>query len=205
MKSIAGKIVVVVCSLGLGAGYVWYSSTKDKAEVQAQNSTDSPSVMVEEPESIVVTDEEVTRMRESMLSTSKSGLVMSHEDVRAMLHKQKVAERVTPGQLIGGSKSITIVKPELLLSSSKNPSVVIAPEDLKKNAEGKGDFVNPHAPKDPAHEEPAKGSIPEIQARSLSPSSKVRDMASPEEVKQLEEEAREKLEKILEEKAKVQK
>jgi hypothetical protein len=64
-----------------------------------------------------VTDEEVKRMREAMLSTSKSGKVMSDDQIREMLEERKKEIKLMP--------------------SSKVSSAILRSKDLEEMIEGK--------------------------------------------------------------------
>ena len=61
-----------------------------------------------------VTDEEVKEVRDNMLRSSKSGMVMSEEDVRKMLEKRAESPQNPPGAevLVPSSKSMRIASPE---------------------------------------------------------------------------------------------
>ena len=65
-------------------------------------------------EAPVISDEEVKRVRDNMLRSSKSGLVMSEEDVRKMLEKRAESPQNPPGagELAPSSKSMRIASPE---------------------------------------------------------------------------------------------
>ncbi|MCE2959703.1 MAG: hypothetical protein ACK46A_08195 [Akkermansiaceae bacterium] len=114
-----------------------------------------------------VTEEEVSRMRDMMMSTSKSGRIMSDEKIREMLEDQKKEEfkHEKSRKLMPSSKSIdAILKPEdvkeiiegdepknlpelNLIPSSKNPNRLLEPKDVEKIIErGVSDFVKPVEP-----------------------------------------------------------
>jgi hypothetical protein len=65
-------------------------------------------------EAPVISDEEVKRVRDNMLRSSKSGMVMSEEDVRKMLEKRAESPQNPPGagELAPSSKSMRIASPE---------------------------------------------------------------------------------------------
>ncbi len=65
-------------------------------------------------EAPVISDEEVKRVRDNMLRSSKSGMVMSEEDVRKMLEKKAESPQNPPGagELAPSSKSMRIASPE---------------------------------------------------------------------------------------------
>lgn len=65
-----------------------------------------------------VTDEEVKRTRDMMMLGSKSGRVMSDEEIRKMLENQK--------------------KPRKLMPSSKSIDAILRPDDVKEVIEGSG-------------------------------------------------------------------
>lgn len=120
MNNRFSKVVVLAVSATLGACYIWYMSDKNKpstmptenaAEKQVQTETPNEQRTVLHP---TVTDEEVKRARESMLKSSKSGLIMSDDQIRAMLETQKKNS---------------------LLPSTKNPTRLVSPEDIKQAVE----------------------------------------------------------------------
>lgn len=124
-------VVVLLFSLSAAGVYVWKSSQK-KTEIPAvkESVVDKDLNDFGQPE-IVVTDEEVRATRDAMMSTSKSGIIMSEEDVRKMLEERKKGERDAP---------INPIMPEMpdvddLAPSSKNPGRAISPEELRKQIE----------------------------------------------------------------------
>jgi hypothetical protein len=115
-----------------------------------------------------VTDEEVKRTRDAMLSTSKSGRVMSDDKIREMLEGQKkeALKQKSDPHLMSSSKKIDslllakdlkkIVEGEkkeskeevILIPSSKSPIRLLDPKDVEQIVEdGKSDFVKPQEPK----------------------------------------------------------
>lgn len=81
-----------------------------------------------------VTDEDVTKMREVMLSTSKSGRVMSDDQIREMLEDRK---KVEPKH----------EKEQRFMPSSKSIDAVLRPEDVEKIIKrDASDFINPVEP-----------------------------------------------------------
>ena len=124
-------IVVLLFSLSAAGVYVWKSSQK-KTEIPAvkESVVDKDLNDFGQPE-IVVTDEEVRATRDAMMSTSKSGIIMSEEDVRKMLEERKKAERDAP---------INPLMPEMpdvddLAPSSKSPGRAISPAELRNQIE----------------------------------------------------------------------
>ncbi len=120
--------VVLLFSLSAAALYVWTSSQKEKNLPAVQESVDDKSQDDFGQPEIVVTDEEVRATRNSMMSTSKSGIIMSEEDIRKMLEERKKAIRDAP---------IIPVMPEVpdvddFAPSSKNPGRAISPTELRK-------------------------------------------------------------------------
>jgi hypothetical protein len=122
-----------------------------------------------------VTDEEVKRTRDMMMSTSKSGRIMSDEKIREMLEQQKKEELEykKDRKLMPSSKSIdAILKPKdvkeiiegdesgsrqepKLIPSSKNPIRLLEPKDVERIVEGGGsDFIKPQEPQLPPQEDP---------------------------------------------------
>lgn len=111
------------------------------------------------PSEVTVTDEEVKKMRDSMLSTSKSGIIMSDDKIRELLENQKKVK------LMPSSKSLDAVlvpldlrgivegggsekeKEPKLIPSTKNPIRLVEPKDLEKIIEpGESDFNKPVEP-----------------------------------------------------------
>jgi hypothetical protein len=136
MKRLLSALVLVF-SLSAAGVYVWKFSQKNAPtptppEVVKDNET-LPPLMAEnaaEP-SIIVTDEEVRATRERMLSSSKSGLVMSEEDVRKMLEKRKKEE------MKGAENPLQKLAPEAedLVPSTKSPGRAITPEGLRRGVD----------------------------------------------------------------------
>lgn len=128
--------IVLLFSLSVAAVYVWKSSQKDKVIPAVQENVDDKSKGDFVEPKIVVTDEEVRATRELMLSSSKSGLIMSEEDVRKMLEEKKKAEKEGPP-----------VPPapdaDDLAPSSKNPSRVIPSGELKQFMESRQQQAEP--------------------------------------------------------------
>jgi hypothetical protein len=94
MKRLLPAIVLVFSLSAMGL-YVWKSSQKGKVTAAEEKATtDASQGDFLEPK-IIVTDEEVRATRDAMMSTSKSGLIMSEEDIRKMLEEEKKAEKNT--------------------------------------------------------------------------------------------------------------
>lgn len=160
------RVCVLLVSISAASVLVW-NATRDqkpkenrKDEVISQESmlgsSKSKAVGVDlfefEQETYVyeVTDEEVKRTREAMLSTSKSGRVMSDDQIREMLEERKKEKKLMPssksidailrpedvGKLIQGSK--TDKKSDSFMHSSKAPlGPLIDQKDLETIIEGK--------------------------------------------------------------------
>jgi hypothetical protein len=117
--------VVLVFSLSAMGLYVWKSSQKGKVTAAEEKATtDASQGDFLEPK-IIVTDEEVRATRDAMMSTSKSGLIMSEEDVRKMLEEEKKAEKAGP-------PVPAVPDTDDLAPSSKNPGRAISPEQMKE-------------------------------------------------------------------------
>jgi hypothetical protein len=152
MKHPLLKIPVVLFSISAAAAYVWHASQKNSTEpapaasagvaVEAEaNDFSSPQV---------VTEDEIRAVRESMLSTSKSGIIMKDDDIRELLETQKSAG-FEPKPSPPGS---------VFIPSTKNPSRIIPPSVLKNLIENNGE---PPAPNNPLPQNLAPSS------KSLSP------------------------------------
>jgi hypothetical protein len=90
--------------------------------------------MVEEPIAPTVTEEEVKRKRDAMLSTSKSGVIMSDDKIREMLENEKKEE-------------LKYKKNPNLIPSSKSPIRLLEPQDVERIIErGPSDFIKPLEP-----------------------------------------------------------
>ena len=122
-------VAVLLFSLSAAGVYVWKSSQKDKVMPAKQEATADPSQGDFVEPKIIVTDEEVRARREAMMSTSKSGIIMSEEDVRKMLEEQKKAAQKNH-QLFP-----TVPDADDLAPSSKSPGRAISPEELRKQIE----------------------------------------------------------------------
>lgn len=110
MKILLKLLAVVVALTGISV-YVWNANRQQQANVEAAPAENiaSPAI-VEEPK---VTDAEVEAARDTMLRSSKSGMIMSVEDTRAMLEERKRQEKQPQaGDLVPSSKSIRILSPE---------------------------------------------------------------------------------------------
>ena len=131
--------IVLLFSLSAATVYVWKSSQKDKVNPTVEkNVEDKAKGDFVEPK-IVVTDEEVRATRELMLSSSKSGLIMSEEDVRKMLEEKKKAEIEGPPVPLAPDVND-------LASSSKNPNRAITRDDIKKILESRPQQEQPTLP-----------------------------------------------------------
>lgn len=128
--------VVLVFSLSAMGVYVWKSSQKGKVTAAEEKATTDPSQGDFLEPKIIVTDEEVRATRDVMMSTSKSGLIMSEEDVRKMLEEQKKAAKA-------GTLVPTVPDTDDLAPSSKNPGRAISPEELKEQIESIQQQANP--------------------------------------------------------------
>ena len=127
MKRLLPAIVLVFSLSAMGL-YVWKSSQKGKVTAAEEKATtDARQGDFLEPK-IIVTDEEVRATRDAMMSTSKSGLIMSEEDIRKMLEEEKKAEKAGP-------PVPAVPDADDLAPSSKNPGRAISPEQLKEQIE----------------------------------------------------------------------
>jgi hypothetical protein len=127
MKRLLPAIVLVFSLSAMGL-YVWKSSQKGKVTAAEEKATtDASQGDFLEPK-IIVTDEEVRATRDAMMSTSKSGLIMSEEDIRKMLEEEKKAEKAGP-------TVPAVPDADDLAPSSKNPGRAISPEQLKEQIE----------------------------------------------------------------------
>lgn len=123
-------VAVLLFSLSAAGVYVWKSSQKEKVIPATEKTVAadlSQADVVEQK--IVVTDEEVRARREAMMSTSKSGIIMSEEDVRKMLEEQKKAAQKNHPLFP------TVPDADDLAPSSKSPGRAISPEELRKQIE----------------------------------------------------------------------
>lgn len=148
------KILVVLFSISAAAAYVWHASQKRPtvpAQVESMT-TAGKADQDDSPFAPVVTDEEVRVMKESMLSTSKSGIIMRDGDIRKMLEAQRAA----------GSETKPLPQGAGLIPSSKSATSIIPPSDLKDLIEKKRQQT-PSAP-EPSPNKPSP--------QNLAPSSK---------------------------------
>ncbi len=155
MSNHFSKVVVLAVSVTLGSCYIWYMSEKDKpsamptenaAEKQVQTDTPNEQRTVVHP---TVTDEEVKRARESMLRSSKSGLIMSDDQIRAMLESQK------KNSLMHSSKSLRAFSFEEIKQAVEEPPKRLLPSskmapafdsgDLEITRDNIDDFINKRA------------------------------------------------------------
>jgi hypothetical protein len=137
---------------------------------------DDISEIVESDESAPkVTDEEVKRMRDMMMSTSKSGRIMSDDKIREMLEDLKKEElKPKPDPHLIPSSKVMIMEPIFdfktlekiienkkeekkegveLIPSSKSPIRLLEPKDVERMMESeKSDFEKPPEPELPPQE-----------------------------------------------------
>lgn len=136
------KVLVLLVSIAGASALVWNATRDRKPEEARKEGVISPKSMqgsskskaivdsgvilsfAEESGVPEVTDEEVKAMRDSMLNTSKSGIIMSDDKIREMLEKRAKLK---------DEKEVDS-NPELLLSGSKS-RVAISYDDLRKIAE----------------------------------------------------------------------
>lgn len=171
------RVLVLLVSISAASVLVW-NATRDQKPMETQEEYKiSPKKMqgsskmktvitadiIETMDSdIAVTDEEVKRTREMMLSTSKSGRIMSDDKIREMLEEQKKEPKLMPS-----SKSIdAILKPKdveemvegrepriKLIPSTKNPGRILDKQEVEEIIEGKkSDFEKPVEPVLPPQE-----------------------------------------------------
>ena len=130
MKSRILKALVLLVSASLAGAYIWRASNKDIQPV-------GPTAPVPPAgANVVVTDEEVAAMRDSLMSSSKSGIIASEEDIRKMLEEAKRA----------GNKDDEAAEPNELLPSTKNPGRAVDREDVEKLL---GERPAPEVPEEP--------------------------------------------------------
>ncbi len=128
---------MLLVSISAASVLVW-NATRDQKPKQAEEDKISPKKMqgsskmktvitadiIETMETdYIVTDEEVKRTRDMMLSTSKSGRVMSDDKIREMLEEQKKEELKHKTQ-------------KNLIPSSKSMDPILTPIDIKDFIEG---------------------------------------------------------------------
>ena len=113
MKNQVLKTWVLLLAIAGGSVYVWHASQRKKPQAAAQQMENKATEQPGQGErvKILVTDEEVRATRESMMSTSKSGLIISEEDTRKMLEQRK-KQIPQANDLAPSSKSLRIVSPE---------------------------------------------------------------------------------------------
>jgi hypothetical protein len=138
MKHPLLTIPVVLFSISAAAAYVWHASQRNSTEpapaTAAEVAVEAEANDFSSP--LVVTDDEVRAVRESMLSTSKSGRIMKDDDIRKLLEAQKSA-----GMELKASPPGSVFIP-----STKNPSRIIPPSDLKNLIENNGEPSAPNHP-----------------------------------------------------------
>lgn len=158
MKNTLGKVLVLLFSIAAVSCFVWNASQRNKGAA-ADAAKPIHAAAEKKP---TVTDAEVKAARETMLRSSKSGIIMSEEDTRKML-EERLEQKKTPAP-----------KAEDLAPSSKVMRIV-SPDGLKEltreEAEEWLNQTNHNAPK----------------ADDLAPSSKMMRIVSPDEVKQAKE------------------
>ena len=147
------RICVLLVSVSAASVLVWYATQNNKLDQEKNKTTISPEEMqgsskskvivgadkiremsqdeaegfirdIEANNGPTVTDEEVKRTRDMMMSTSKSGRIISDDDIRKMLEEQKKAESEIESKL-------------RLMPSSKSIAPILEPEDVKKIVEDK--------------------------------------------------------------------
>lgn len=126
MKNTLGKVLVLFFSIAALSCFVWKASQRNK-EAAADAAKPVNAVAEKKP---TVTDEEVKAARETMLRSSKSGIIMSEEDTRKML-EERLEQKKTPApkaeNLAPSSKVMRIVSPDEIknvqkkLESSQQP------------------------------------------------------------------------------------
>ena len=130
MKSRVLKALVLLVSASLAGTYIW----------RASNRTPPPEEITEPAPpagaNVVVTDEEMDAMRDSLMSSSKSGIIASDEDIRKMLEEAKRA----------GTMDEEAAEPSELLPSTKNPGRAVDREDIEKLL---GERPAPEVPEEP--------------------------------------------------------
>lgn len=172
MKIQIFRVFVLVVSISAASVLVWNAARDKKSKQVQKEGVISPSSMqgsskskavgldifefVEEPAVTAVADEEVEKTRNAMLSTSKSGIIMSDDEIREMLEAQKKERKLMPS-----SKSIdAILKPKdveemvegrepriKLIPSTKNPGRILDMQEVQEIIEGeKSDFEKPVEP-----------------------------------------------------------
>jgi len=132
MKNPIVRILVLILSLGIATGYVWFSSNKNRGDDQTEIKgapTKSSERTSHEEEKVVVSDQEVEQMRNNLMRSSKSGLIMSDVDIRKMLEERKKAAQGKGGK--------TEQDPLNILPSTKNPARLISPSDIDQLLEPK--------------------------------------------------------------------
>ena len=177
------RVCVLLVSISAASVLVWNATRDQKPKQTQEEKKISPKKMqgsskvreiigadvieeiTQETELPIVTDEEVKNTREAMLSTSKSGRVMSDDQIREMLENRKKFElkHEKEQRFMPSSKSIDAVlrrndveglieggetEEKLpLIPSSKNPSHLIDPEEVEKVIKrDASDFINPVEP-----------------------------------------------------------
>jgi hypothetical protein len=142
MKMRILRLSVLLLSVSAASLLVWHAArgrNQDKpgkdaviAPESSQGSGKSKAIgadlseFTEQPFVPPVTEEEVKTVRDAMLSTSKSGVIMSDQAIREMLERQKKA---FPGEKDGRNPEAD------LIPSSKNPVRLIEPKELRKLVE----------------------------------------------------------------------
>jgi hypothetical protein len=157
MKNTLGKVLVLLFSIVAACCFVWNASQRNKGA--AVDAAKPVSVAAEQKPR--VTDEEVKAARETMLRSSKSGIIMSEEDTRKMLEEQleQRKNRAPKAEdLAPSSKVMRIVSPDGLRELTR--------EEVEESL----NQTNHHASK----------------AEELAPSSKVMRIVSPDEIKEVQ-------------------
>jgi hypothetical protein len=91
MKNTLAKALVLLFSIAAVSCFVWNASQRNKGAV-ADAAKPVSGAAEKKP---TVTDEEVKAARETMLRSSKSGIIMSEEDTRKML-EERLEQKKTP-------------------------------------------------------------------------------------------------------------
>ncbi len=127
MKSPIVKVLVLIVSLGLAGGYVWKTTRGKDGDTNSAAGKSTNQVNDKSPgePDVTVSDEEVANYRNArMMYSSKSGLIMSDEDIREMIEKQKRLEL--------SMDEVPADAPIHLAPSSKSPLRFLNPSDIDK-------------------------------------------------------------------------
>ncbi|MFM2170987.1 MAG: hypothetical protein RI957_1216 [Verrucomicrobiota bacterium] len=132
VKNTLSKCLVLLFSIAAASCFVWKASQRNKGPAADAGK----SIRAADEQKPMVTDEEVRAARETMLRSSKSGIIMSEEDTRKMLEEQ-LEQRGNPApqaeDLAPSSKVMRIVSPEEIKEVQKKNLLPSQPPEAEQS------------------------------------------------------------------------